>query len=48
MVIEKTGRDHIAADLRGAGFDVHVVGDAATLGGIMAAIHSGNAVGRVL
>ena len=48
VVIEKTGRDHIAADLRGAGFDVHVVGDAATLGGIMAAIHSGNAVGRVL
>ena len=46
VVIEKQSRTDLVAPLHAAGFDVHVVGDAAEIGSTMSAIHTGNAIGR--
>jgi hypothetical protein len=48
VIIEKMPRVGLVSDLKAAGFDVRVVGDAGRLGGTMEAIHSGNAVGRAV
>ena len=48
VIVEKVQRVGLVSELKAAGLDVRVVGDVGSLGGTMEAIHSGNAMGRVV